>query len=384
MCHVLSTFGLGGMERVALDLAGGVRERGGRTMVIALGPDGPMAAELRVAGVPVFSLERRHRGYDFGLMLRLRALLRTHEVTVVHSHNPLALVYGAVAGRLANCGVVHTKHGINPGGRSQLAMRRCAGALVDSYVAVSAATAIVALAKHEIDATRLEVIPNGIDLRRFGNGSEMRLQVRQELGISADAWVMGTVGRLVPEKDQATLITASAPLLGEECLLLIAGDGVEAGALRKLAESLPGGRFVRFLGARSDVPDLLAAMDVFVLPSMTEGLPLVVLEAMAAALPVVCTPVGGLPDVVQAGVSGQLFPVGDVAALRALLEALRTDRGATQKMGERGRDLVQATYSRDTAVDRYLSAYERAINARARRHPPVTRQPAATGGGAKT
>ncbi len=255
---------------------------------------------------------------------------------------------------------------------------------MDTYVAVSAATAIVALGKREIDATRLEVIPNGIDLRRFVRGAQMRLKVRHELGISADAWVMGTVGRLVPEKDQATLISSAAALLGERCRLLLVGDGPEAGRLRALAGALPEGRFVHFLGARSDVPDLLAAMDVFALPSLTEGLPLVVLEAMAAALPVVCTPVGGLPEVVHPGVCGQLFPVGDVAALRALLEALRSDRDAAQTMGERGRDLVRATYSRDTAVDRYLSVYGRAVDARDRRHSPVKRQRTATGGGAKT
>ena len=364
MAHVISTFGLGGMERVALDLADGLRERGGRGMVVALAPDGPMGAVLRAAGVPVFSLPRRHRGYDLGLMLRLRRLLRQEGVNVVHTHNPLALVYGAVAGRLAKCGVVHTKHGINPGGQRQVALRRYVGRFVDAFVAVSAATAIVALAKREIDATRLEVIPNGIDLRRFTLEAGTRARIRAELGISPDAWVMGTVGRLVPEKDQATLIRASASLLGEDCRLLLVGDGVEAAALRELAASLPGGRFVHFLGARSDVPHLLAAMDVFVLPSLTEGLPLVVLEAMAAALPVVCTPVGGLADVVQPGTSGHLVTVGDVEGLRVRLEALRADPSGTRRMGEQGRSLARATYSRETAVDRYVSAYERAFAAR--------------------
>lgn len=348
------------MERVALDLAVGLRERGGRAIVVALASGGPMGAELRAAGIPVFSLERRRRGYDLGLMWRLRELLRSQGVNVVHTHNPLALVYGAAAGTLAKCGVVHTKHGINPGGHRHVALRRYAGHFVDSFVAVSAATAIVALAKREIDATRLEVIPNGIDLRRFTTGAETRSRIRAELGIGTDAWVAGTIGRLVPEKDQATLIRAAAPLLGEDSRLLLVGDGVEAGALRELSAALPGGRFVHFLGARSDVPDLLSAMDVFVLPSLTEGLPLVILEAMAAGLPVVCTPVGGLADVVEPGVTGELFAVGDVEGLRRQLGAFRADPTETRRMGEQGRRIAQSTYSRDTAVDRYLSAYERA------------------------
>jgi glycosyltransferase involved in cell wall biosynthesis len=351
------------MERVGFDLAVGVRERGEGAMVVALASDGPMGGVLRAAGVPVFSLERRHRGYDLGLMWRLRGLLRSHGVNVVHTHNPLALVYGAVAARLTTCGVVHTKHGKNPGGARQLALRRQAGRFVDAFVAVSAATASVALQKREVHATRLEVIPNGIDLRRFTDSAGARARIRERLGIGMGAWVMGTVGRLAPEKDQATLIRAAAPVLGEQCRLLLVGDGDEASALRAVAAAQPQGRFIHFLGARSDVPELLAAMDVFVLPSITEGLPLVVLEAMAAGRPDVSTPVGGIPEVVQSGLSGRLFAVGDVMGLRALLLDLRADPSGSRRMGEHGRTLVEASYSRDTALDRYVSAYERALAA---------------------
>ena len=355
------------MERVALDLALGVREHGVDALVVALGEAGPIRAELRAAGVPVFSLPRRGRGYDFAMMLRLRALFRAEGANVVHTHNPLALLYGAAAGRLAGCGVVHTKHGINPGSTRQLALRRQAGRLVDSFVAVSPATAIVAMEKREVDATRLRVIPNGIDLGRFSEERSVRDETRAQLGIAPGAWVIGTVGRLAPEKDQATLIRAAGSLLGEDCQLLLVGDGEEAGALREVTKTLPNARFVCFAGARSDVPDLLSAMDVFVLSSVTEGMPLAILEAMAAGLPMLCTPVGGVPELVRAAGCGDLFPVADEAALRTLLQALRANPVRARIMGDRGRAFVRATYSRDVAVDRYLAAYAYAGALAARR-----------------
>lgn len=364
VCHVLSSFGLGGMERVALDLAAGLEERGGRAIVVALGPEGPIARELRSAGIATHALERRRRGYDLGLVMRLRRLLRAERIDVVHTHNPHALLYGAVAGELAGCGVVHTKHGKNPSSAAELRFRRQVGRLVDCYVAVSNATAVVALEKRETDAARLRVIPNGIDLRRFAASSGERSRLRAALGVPDDAFVFGTVGRLVPEKDQATLIRAAAPLLGERCRLLLAGDGPEAPALRAVADGAPNGGFVHFLGARSDVPAVLAAMDAFVLSSETEGLPLALLEAMAAGLPILSTPVGGIAEVVQPDVSGRLFPVGDVGALRRELEALRSRPDEARRLGAEGRAFAHAIYSRDAAVDRYLTAYATAMDAR--------------------
>jgi glycosyltransferase involved in cell wall biosynthesis len=364
VCHVLSTFGLGGMERVALDLAAGMQERGHTAMAVGFEPDGPIAHELRAAGVSVESVVRRHRGYDVGLIMRLRQLLRARHIDIVHTHNPTALLYGAPAGHFAGCAVVHTKHGINPSTGQLLNVRRQVGRFVDVYVAVSTATAIVALEKREVDATRLRVIPNGIDLRRFSTDGDARGAVRSELGIGERAFVAGTVGRLAPEKDQTSLLRAAAPLLGDDFHVVLAGTGSEADALRRQADELPNGRSIHFLGARSDVPRVLAAMDVFVLPSITEGLPLAILEAMAAGLPALATPVGGIGEVLREGVTGHFFPVGDAERLRELLGRLRADPAAARRMGNEGRSFALKTYARDLAVDRYLATYEAALEAR--------------------
>jgi glycosyltransferase involved in cell wall biosynthesis len=369
--HVLSTSGLGGMERVALDLAEATRERGDRASVVALADEGPMAAELRAAGIPLVSLPRRGRGYDLRVVMRLRRLLQEQRADLVHTHNPLAMLYGAVAGRAAGCAVVHTKHGINPGTPRQRAFRRQVARLVDSYVAVSAATAIVAVDKREVDATKLRVIPNGIDLRRYDAQEGARERIRAELGIPEDAFVAGTVGRLAREKDQATLLRATGALLGRDFHVVVAGDGPEAQPLRDAAAAMPNASSIHLLGARNDVPRLMAAMDAFVLTSITEGLPLVILEAMAAGLPIVSTGVGGIPEVVQEGVSGHLFAAGDEAALVAMLRRLAGDRAYARRLGDAGRVFARARYARDVAVERYYAVYRTAIDA----HRPFETRP---------
>jgi glycosyltransferase involved in cell wall biosynthesis len=185
---------------------------------------------------------------------------------------------------------------MNPDRARRLWLRRTAARLVDAYVAVSPALRAAALTNGDCDAKRLRVVSNGIDVTRFAPNPEARRSVRRELGIPDDAWVVCTVGRLAPEKDQAMLVDAVAPLLDERRRLLIVGDGPERDALREQIARTGKGSYVYMTGARSDVERILAASDAFALTSRTEGLPLVLLEAMATALPVISTAVGGIPD----------------------------------------------------------------------------------------
>src|SRR5213078_1005000 len=157
------------------------------------------------------------------------------------------------------------------------------------------------------------------------------------LGIDADAWVIGTVGRIAVEKNHALLVKAIAPLVGPRTRLIIAGDGQLLPAVTELTGSLGVAPFVHLLGARGDVPDILNALDTFVLSSDLEGLPLVVLEAMATGLPVVSTRVGGVPNVLDEGQTGFLVPAGDEPALRDRVAQLRTDPATNRAVGERAR-----------------------------------------------
>src|SRR4051812_22776908 len=234
--HVLSSFGMGGQERVAYDLAVSQLRAGWSVAALSLAPppDGPLAAEFLAAGVEVDRVARPRPGVDLMLVARIARWLRRHRIELVHTHNRMALIYGAPAAVLAGAAVVHTKHGANPRGGSRLVAGNLAGRLVDAFVAVSSETAEVARRRRGGATSRLSVIPNGIDTERFHPDPAARARARAALGIDANAWVIGTVGRLAIEKDQALLLRSAAPLLDESTHLVVVGDGALAGQLAEL------------------------------------------------------------------------------------------------------------------------------------------------------
>ncbi len=361
--HVLSSFGVGGQERVALDLAIGQKARGHQVSVISLAPppDGAMADEFREHGIAVDRVEKRG-GLDPTLVPRLTRALRHLHADVVHTHNPLPLIYGAPAARLAGAAAIHTKHGRNPAGRANRLLRRAAAQLAHAFVAVSATTLEQAQAQHDAPRSRMHTIANGIRLDRYHPDAAMRARTRTGLGLG-DAWVVGTVGRLDAYKNQALLVRAMAPLLAQGARLVIVGDGPTRADVEAAVAALPDPSRVVMTGRRMDVPNLMPAFDVFALSSQTEGLPLVVPEAMAAGLPVVATAVGGLPTVIEEGETGLLVPVDD-AALAAALRSLFDDKPRARRMGARAREVALERYDYGRMVDAYLALYQNAISKR--------------------
>jgi sugar transferase (PEP-CTERM/EpsH1 system associated) len=359
--HVLSSFGVGGQERVALDLAIGQKARGHSVSVISLAPppDGAMADEFREHGIAVTRVPKQSDGIDPLLVPRLARVLREHAADVVHTHNPLPLIYGAPAARLAGAAAIHTKHGVNPGSRSHMLLRRAAAQLTHAFVAVSDTTEQQARQQNDAPAGRLHMIANGIRLDRYRPDPAARAATRAELGIPEDAWVVGTVGRLDEYKNQSLLVRAMAPLLSERVRLVIVGDGPTRAAVEAEVAKLRDPKLVVMTGRRMDVPRIVPAFDVFALSSKTEGLPLVVPEAMAAGLPIVATAVGGLPSVVDEGKTGMLVPVQE-EPLRAALAKLAADRTLAKQLGAQARESALARYSHDRMVDAYLSLYDRA------------------------
>jgi len=362
--HVLSSFGMGGQERVAYDLAVSQLRAGWSVTALSLAPppDGPLAAEFLAAGVAVDRVARPRPGVDPMLVLRIARWLRRHRIELVHTHNRMALIYGAPAARLAGARVVHTKHGNNPRGGTRLLAGNFAARFVSAFVAVSPETAEFARKRREVDERRLLVIPNGIELGRFHPVPAGRDRIRRELAIAGDAWVIGTVGRIATEKNHALLVNAMAPLLGPATRLVIAGDGQLLPELRELVGKLGVGDFVHLLGARRDVPDILNALDTFVLSSDTEGLPLVIPEAMATGLPVISTRVGGVPSVLDEGQTGFLVAPGDGQALRDRAAQLRADPAASRACGARARAAAIARFSAERMQRDYIDLYTRVLD----------------------
>lgn len=378
IAHLLSSFQIGGQERVALDLAIRQRARGHRVLAVSLAPppDGPLAAELEAGGIAAHTVPKRGPSIDPTLPMRLAALLRRERVDVVHAHNPQPLIYGGVAAKLAGTTMIQTRHGVARFSERQDWLVRQAARLADASVFVSRELA-QALDGAGQTAGRSWVIENGVDLDRFHPDPADRAAVRTELGIPLDAQVIGTVSRLAPTKNVPGLLRAARPLLGPRTHLVIVGDGpvrphleallsqvdsasgplsqVDAGAddLSQVAAS------VHLLGARSDVARVLRGFDVFVLFSQTEGHPMVVLEAMATALPVVATPVGGIPGILEDRETGFLVPVDDEVALKAKLEELLASPETMAEAGRRARRVALERYAADRMVDEYLALYAR-------------------------
>lgn len=377
IAHVLSSVHIGGAESVALELASLQVEAGHRVLVVSLEepPNGALGPEFQKAGVELHT-EPKGQGFDPTLPPRLFRLFRRERVEVVHSHNPMPLIYAATAAKLAGCGAVHTKHGPHLDWSRRIWLRRIGAFAADAFVAVSQATADASQELHEVSRKKLRVIPNGTDLGRFHPDPEARAAVRAEFGIPADAWVVGTVGRMAEVKNHPLLVRAAAPLLDEQHHLVIVGDGAEAERTRAVAASKPTGKWIHFPGHRRDIGRLMTAFDVFSLSSDSEGLPLVLPEAMATGLPVVSTNVGGIAEVVKEGETGFLVPARDEEALRDRLKRLADDRALAARMSERAREVAIARYSSEKMLAEYLAIYERI-----RPHAAEARRAGASGRG---
>jgi glycosyltransferase involved in cell wall biosynthesis len=368
IAHVLSSFGLGGQESVAVQLAKLQQDDGHTVLAVSLAPGatGPSAKLFREAGVSTATVAKGPR-VDPSLPIRLAMHLRRHHVAVVHTHNPHALIYGAPAAHLSGAVAIHSKHGMNPDRPRRLWLRRNAARFVDAYVAVTPALKTAAIASGDCERSRLHVISNGIDVNRFAPNPAARREVRSELGISDDAWVVCTVGRLAEEKNQGALVDAMAPLLDQRRRLVIVGDGPARSTLREQLDGMDRGHFVCMTGARGDVERLLAAADVFALTSRTEGLPLVLLEAMATGLPVVSSAVGGIPDVVEHRATGLLFEAGALEPLRRQLDWLSMDAPLSRQLGRAARHHVVTRYSVERMAAEYDALYADALWRRERR-----------------
>lgn len=374
IAHVLSSFGMGGQERVALDLARVQRADGHQVTAIALAEqEGPLAAEFRALGVTTFNVAKRGPSLDPTLAFRLSRCLTQSGADVAHTHNPHALVYGSLAASLAGAACVHSKHGVNPDASRRLWLRRAASSIVDAYVAVTPSLARIAIAQSECDPTLLHVIPNGIDTSRFALDLAARSRIRAELGIPENAWVVGTVGRLSPEKNQTLLIDAVAPMLDPRRHLVIVGDGPSRESLERHARTTMRPELIHFTGARKDIAELMSAFDIFALTSSSEGLPLVLLEAMAMGLPVLSTSVGGIPDLVEHGVTGFLVPSGDCIALVSQLVWLASRPQAAIEVASAARRRVLDHHSTTHMARDYEGLYRRVLKTSAARRGDLQR-----------
>jgi glycosyltransferase involved in cell wall biosynthesis len=345
--HLVSSLAIGGMEQFVLRLARAQRAAGHPVSVLSI-REGPLAEDARTAGVPARVLGGRSKVTRVLSGIAHFARTRPH---ILHVHNPPSLPYGMIGRRVSGARLVMTHHGqLELDVLSPAAQRR-----IDALVAVSDAVRNALTSQGMADRRgSVTVVRNGVEMPAPRRG---RSEVRADLGLTTEC-VGIIVARIDRFKGHRTLLRVLAEYARKDLVVLVAGDGPERAAIEAEAQGLRlAPTRVRFLGFRSDVADLLAAADFFVLPSLTEGLPLSVLEAMAAALPVISTPVGGVPEVVRDGEEGLLVPVDDGAALGQAIDQLARDPGLRKRLASAARRRAEQSFSFDNMARRYEELY---------------------------
>jgi sugar transferase (PEP-CTERM/EpsH1 system associated) len=372
VAHIVHRFDTGGLENGVVNLINRLPRAAYRHMVVALTEVTDFRQRLNDDSVQCIALHKAP-GHGARLYPRLYQLLREHRPAIVHTRNLAALEMQAAAWAARVPVRIHGEHGrdvedLDGTSRRHQRLRRLYSPFVHRYVALSQDLAAYLTDRVGIAPGRVQQIYNGVDTERFappGGGP----QAIAGAPFAAPAhWLIGTVGRMQTVKHQ-TLLARSfvrmltlAPHLRERARLVLVGEGpLRAEAQAALAEG--GAADLAWLpGERADVPDVMRGLNCFVLPSLAEGISNTILEAMACGLPVLATAVGGNPELVSAGRTGELVPADDVEAMAQALVRLASDSVRARAMGQAGRAEVERRFSLQAMVAAYLGLYDRMLS----------------------
>lgn len=362
--HLIETSGMGGAERVLVDLVRHLDRQRWRSVVVV-----PWSGWLldRLTEEGIEAVELRERGpFDIACLARVAAVARRVNADIVHSHLFGSAVRASlVAGvrRIPAVGTIHGAHDFRLAERWSTLKLGIVRRGLRGVVFVSEP-----LRQSYLESMRLEdgqswVITNGVDATRFA--PRQNVHIRAELGISADAFVVGCVGRLQPVKGLETFIEAAAILkrAGHGYRFVIVGDGNSGytSQLRALSDRLDLSDDIVFTGSRGDVNDVMTAFDVYTLTSRSEGFSLSTIEAMATGLPVVATRCGGPEQILEDGVTGLLVENGSAEAVARAIDQLRRDSARRAQFAAAARDAVLKCYTVETQVRAYEELYEHVL-----------------------
>lgn len=369
VAHIIYALSTGGLENGLVNIINRSPHDRYRHVVICLTTADDFVQRITAQDVHVIQLHKRP-GYDLRCYSRLRKLLRELRPDIIHSRNMAALESQLCSIGIRRVKRVHGEHGrevndIDGRNWKYLMFRKFMRLFIHRYIVVSKDLENWLIATVGVKAERVRQIYNGVDHHQFAPQSVKPLALLPARWQDLDGIVVaGTVGRLTPVKDQQLLLRAVAqlrtehPALAKRLRLLIVGDGPLHPILARKIEEFSLQDVVWLAGDRKDVASLLGAMDFFVLPSLGEGISNTVLEAMASGLPVIATAVGGNLELVEEGVNGQLFPVGDAQALAGAMLALMKNDGERVRQGTNARSRVCQQFDWSRTVNAYLLVYD--------------------------
>jgi sugar transferase (PEP-CTERM/EpsH1 system associated) len=368
VAHVMYRFDVGGLENGVVNLINTMPSEAYRHVVVALTDITEFRRRIVHDDVQFIALEKPP-GHALWMYPRLFRLFRKLRPTIVHTRNLGALEVVVPAWVAGVPVIIHGEHGRDVGdldgsSKKYQWVRRIYRPFVTYFIALSRDLEHYLTDKVGTPPSKVQQIYNGVDAQRFRPVDE-RSPIAGCPFTDPGFWLIGTVGRMQTVKDQTTLVRAFiralaiAPELRERLRLVMIGDGPLRAQSLALLEQGGCAELAWLPGERNDVPEVLRGLDCFVLPSLAEGISNTILEAMSTGLPVIATDVGGNGELVQAGVSGELVPAGDVEAMARSIVLYATDRERTRRAGQAGRAAVERQFSLTAMVQQYQGLYDR-------------------------
>jgi len=358
--YLIESWGPGGAERVVLNLATGLN-RSEYYPIVGVIHSGWLYDEMLKRGVQT-TIIPTGGSYDFKLLYYLITLIRRQGICLVHSHLMDMNFYSSIAAKIVGIPHIATEHGDihHTSKNSQFGFKpKAISSFSTKLVFVSKFTQGAFLKRIGLDGRKTEVIYNGIDLEVFHREIDTKKK-RAELGIEEDDFVVGNIGNLYPVKGQTYLLQAASKVIQRttNAKFMIIGRGELENKLKEEVKNLNLRNHVLFLGFREDTHELLKVMDIFVLPSLSEGMPLSLIEAMACSLPTIASDVGGISEVITDGLTGFIIPPADPETLADRIIYLLENPQSASKMSKRALQKVKTSFDLQTMINNYCRIYE--------------------------
>lgn len=360
--QITHDLGVGGLPGVVSCLCRNLDRRQFDVSVLCLNEKGATAEVLESSGIGVYEVGRTNTAADYFAFRKVAEFLRQHEADVIHTHNTQPFIDGGLGGIWARVDThIHTDHARRyPDKWRYIAAEWVLARSAHRVVGVSDHTSMQLVREGGIPPDKVVTVPNGIEDPLAESYVDYHSK-RSELDIPDDALIVGVGVRLAEQKGLSYLIEAMETVVARvrDARLVIAGYGPLRGQLEAQARRSGLDEYVRFLGKRRDMVEVMQTFDVYALPSIWEGLPLVVLEAMAVGCPVVASDVGGVSSAVEDGTTGRLVDPRQPEALAEALVELFLDENERRRCGENGRKRFLEKFSADTMARRYERLYRR-------------------------
>ena len=361
LMHMTLSMDHGGLERIVNQFVKKINKDDFEVSICCLDRGGYFLDEIPGKDIKKFIFNRNPGILDFKLLLRLFNLVRREKIDVLHSHTGCSF-YAALAGRVAGVkGIVHTDHGrLTPDRKGLILEDRISSMMINAYVAVSSELAGYLQNKVKICKEKLLTFINGVDTEHFKPFPDNIIrEIRKEFGIPADAEVIGTVCRLDPVKNLIFLIQTLKDILRtrDQTILLIVGNGPMRMHMEDVINKLGLNKKIILLGKRADVERIMPILDIFILPSISEGTSMTILEAMSCSVPVIASMVGGNRFLIREGRNGYLFPLDSPQVLVEEVIDLLKNKNKRTSMGKEGRRIVVDEFSFQSMLDKYTEIY---------------------------